>query len=286
MNGRRFVLVGYIALVVSACIIDERPGPPSVHARFDTTTFVLSAEHPVVTRTLRFRAVPGAMTVQLVETFLAVNGEGGGGPAGANHPDVWVSILDSATGASSDYGNGNGHASVDGWGHSPDCDGIPCDRSWTVIARWLDPKADEEIPLELVATIRAGAKDVVAKGDPPFELEELSIVETPEPLFEGGYAVTRARVTGSARVGPASKPDVRHLVLRVPAVLLAGEPRLPRLGRIFLGTTVTDWSGRPVHLRATLSFADRLPLHTAAPRARWSGCRCAHRARTARSRWT
>lgn len=42
--------------------------------------------------------------------------------------------------------------------------------------------------------------------------------------------------------------------VRVPAALLDGEPVFPRLGRLFFGVDVTDWSGAPSYLRTEVSI--------------------------------
>ena len=249
----------------------EPPGPPNVRADFHDT-FKLTADAPVAVRTVEFTAIPGAMAVRGVGGYLEVVSDGGGGPGGVVHDDVWVSILDVESGGSSDSVTGNGHASVDGWGHAVSCGGVPalaspeiapnpqptCHARWTVVARWLDPKPGVEVPLELNGRVSADARSLPGPSE-TFSLSTLSVKRFDAPTFDGLPAMTQARVKGSARITPTSPPETRHFVLRVPAALLLKDAALyPSLGRIFVGTTVTDWTGPPVDARVTLTIGDRV----------------------------
>jgi hypothetical protein len=263
--------IGSLLLVAGCVWIDEPPyqGPPDART-YSTSTFSLTADAPVVVRTLEYRVTPGAMAVGAVESYLSVVAKGSGGVGGTPHGDVWVSIINAETGGSADREHGIGHASVDGWGHGPRCDGAPvvasgprrpdpagpCSARWTVIVRWLDPRAGAEIPLELHGNMRAIARDV-PQPSAPLSLDTFAITPVEAPAFIGAPAMTRAAVTGSRRVTPSSVPETSHFVLRVPKVLLGSIARYPRLGRIFVGSTVTDWSGQPSHARVKLSIRDR-----------------------------
>jgi hypothetical protein len=267
-TARRLIALLLVAILVVACII-EPPGPPSTTTDFQST-FTLTTERPVAIRTLEFKAVPGPMEVSGVQGHIEVVGEGGGGPGSPSYPDVWVSILNVDTGSSTSSIHGNGHASVDGWGHPAPCDGqpgtnprdlapdrtAPCTARWTVIARWLEPEAGVEIPLELNANMRAWARRVPASGE-AFALQEFSITQAAEPIFDGSPAVASARVKGSATITPASEPQPHKLILRVPAELVSGEGAFPRLGRLFVSSTVKEWSGSPMNIRFAASFAGR-----------------------------
>jgi hypothetical protein len=260
-------------LLVAGCVwIDEPPyqGPPEARTAV-TNGFTLTADAPVVVRTLEYRVTPGAMAVAAVESYLGVVHQGAGGVGGTPHDDVWISIINAETGRSSEREHGIGHASVDGWGHSPSCDGepvvasgkrrpdpaAPCSARWTVIVRWLDPRAGTEIPLELHGNMRAIARAIPSPSAAAFTLDRFAITAVETPSFAGAPALTRAQVTGSRRVTPSSVPETTRFVLRVPAALLGSAPRYPRLGRIFVGSTVTDWSGQPSHARVKLSIRDR-----------------------------
>jgi hypothetical protein len=259
-----------LMVLIAACSIVEPPGPPSLQTQFESS-FTLTAESPVIVRTLAYQATPGAMKVQSVSGYVEVVGKGGGGPGGETHDDVWISIIDAETGRSSEGQDGIGHASVDGWGHYAPCDGMPviegtglrpdpgppCSARWTVIARWLDPQAGVEIPLELNGNMRASARDIPRSSE-PFSLDTFSIAAADGPTFTGVPAVTRAAVTGSARITPSSSPETHHYFLRVPAALLGAAGGYPRLGRIFVGTTVTEWTGPPVDARVSLSIGGRV----------------------------
>lgn len=223
-------------------------------------------------RTLELVAEPGEMAVSGIEGFVNVADQGGSGPGGPYHDDVWISILNIDTGHGADGVDGIGHASVDGWGHGLRCDAkstieptagygnlasAPCHSQWILVARWLDPQAGVEVPLELTGWMRAFARNVPTSSDPPFSLARFDMTESSEHVYDGAPSVASARLSGTARVTPSSQPEVRHFLLRVPAVLLTGERGFPRLGRIFVGTTVTAWTGPPDEARARLSIGDR-----------------------------
>jgi hypothetical protein len=270
LGPRRLLAIATAALFVAACIV-EPPGPPSVTTDF-AATLRLTHEAPVAVRTLEFAAAEGDLRVAGTDGYLEVVGEGGGGPGGKAYSDVWVSILNLASGVASDSVHGNGHASVDGWGHGISCDGeprigvdgqdgsrgsVPCRSTWTVIARWLEPTRDDERRLEINASLRAWAERVPPPGQ-PFGLRQLAITNADEPTFDGTPLVSSARVTGTATVRAEANPQTRRFLLRVPAELLAGGATYPRLGRVYASSDITDWSGRPMNLRLRVAFADRV----------------------------
>jgi hypothetical protein len=281
----RWAAIAVVALTVSACSIVEPPGPPNVVTKFESS-FSLTADQPVVVRTLEYTATPGEMAVRSISGYIEVVGKGGGGPGGETHDDVWISIFNAETGKSSEDVDGIGHASVDGWGHYAPCDGVaviasgalrpdpgpPCTARWTVVARWLDPAPGADIPLELNGNMRAYARDV-PRASNLFALLTFSIAQRGDPTFSGAPATSRAGVTGSARVTPTSAPQTMHYLLRVPAALLHGPAAYPRLGRIFVGSTVGEWSGPPADARVSLSIGGRVtePYGSTAGELDWLG---------------
>lgn len=262
-----------VALTGAGCVITEPPGPPMALTTFHDE-FTLTADAPVAIRTVAYAATPGTLAMSGAEGYIEVVGRGGGGPGSQTHDDVWVSILDVESGGSTDYIYGNAHASVDGWGHSVGCAGAPaigasplvpdrtsaCHSSWMVVARWLDPIRGADVPLDVNGRLRAFAAAYPSPGQ-TFALSTFAVERASAPTFSGQPATTSAQLTGSARITPSSTPTTRHLTLRVPAALLAASTRFPRLGRIFIGTKVTGWSGPPDEARVTMTIRDR----TAAP---------------------
>ncbi|HJP88255.1 MAG TPA: hypothetical protein VJ850_04405 [Candidatus Limnocylindrales bacterium] len=257
-----------VALLIGACAI-EPPGPRYTTTNFDAT-FELTAERPVVVKTLDFRARQGSTEISSVEGFVTVTGPSGGGPSSDVHDDVWVSIVNTASGQSTDGTSGIGHASVDGWGHGVRCDGapklvdasiapdpsVPCESQWTVIVRWLTPQPSVTIPLRLSASMTAHAREFTATSD-PLTLQAFSITEATEPAFAGAPALTEVRASGSARITPTSAAETKHFLLQIPAALTIGDAHYPRMGRLFLGTKVTAWTGPPDEGRVKVSIGDR-----------------------------
>jgi hypothetical protein len=264
---RSAVLV-ILAIGILGCSITEPPGPPSTGTTFGTT-LTLTHDQPVAITSLAYSGRAGDQAVSGITGYIEVVGQGGGGPGSETHPDVWVSLLNVETGASTDAIGGIGHASVDGWGHNARCDGAsvfdvegvyataavpPCDGRWTVIARWLEPEPGVEIPLEVNASMTANARDRPAAGEPTGLDAVLAITESGPPAGATGPAVTRAGAGGSARLSASTPRETHRFVLRVPAALLDGEAGFPRLGRLFFGVHVTDWSGAPSYLRTEVSI--------------------------------
>lgn len=259
--------------VVAAC--EPELGRSSVEAEFGTT-LMLTADHPVLTRSLDYMAEPGAQPVLGIDGYIEVVGVGDT----PFHPDVWISILNLETGDSVDRSDGIGSASVQGWGHSAPCDGKPvldageqrdfpvppCHARWTVIARWLDAEPGVEIPLELNARMRAHATELYPENE-PFTLDALAITDAGVPLPVDGPAVTRAAVRGSTRFTPSSGRETHRSVLRVPGALLEGAAGDLRLGRIFAGVDLTERSDLPMSLRTEFSIDDDVVASATAPTA-------------------
>ena len=232
----------------------------------------LTADRPVVSRSVDYIAKAGAQPVYGVDGYIEVVGVGG-----ARHPDVWISILNLETGDSVDRPEGIGTATAEGGGHSAPCDGKPtldagefrslpvppCQARWTVIARWLEPEPGVEIPLQLNARMRAGATKMYPEGE--FTLDTLAVADAGVPLPVDGPAVTRAAVRGSTRLGVASQRETHRSVLRVPKALLDGKGDELRLGRIFVGIDRTEWSGHPMTMRTELSIDDAVVASSTAP---------------------
>jgi hypothetical protein len=246
-------------------------GTSSVETEFGTT-LTLTANHPVVTRSVEYVADAGALPVYGVDGYIEVVGV-----AGARHPDVWISILNLETGDSVDRPEGIGSASVEGGGHSAPCDGKPtldagefrslpvppCKARWTVIARWLEPEPGAEIPLQLNGRMRAGATKLYPEGE--FTLDNLAVTDAGVPLPVNGPAVTRASDRGSTRLTVSSERETHRFVLRIPKSLLDGERGDLRLGRIFIGIDRTEWSGHPMTMRTELTISDEVVASATAP---------------------
>ena len=256
--------------VVAAC--EGELGTSSAETEFGTT-LTLTADRPVVTRSLDYIAEAGAQPAFGVDSHIEVVGVGG-----AFHPDVWLSILNLATGDSADRPEGIGHASVDGWSHGAPCDGQsvleagefrslpgpPCQARWTVIARWLAPQAGVEIPLELNGKMLAHATELYP-DDEPFSLDVLAVTDAGVPLPVDGPAVTRAAFSGSTRLTLSSERETHRSLLRVPEALLDGDGDDLRLGRIFVGIDRTEWSGHPMTMRTELSIDGEVVASATAP---------------------
>jgi hypothetical protein len=259
--------------VVAAC--GPELGRSDVETEFGTT-LTLTADHPVVTRSLDYIAEPGAQPVLGIDGYIEVVGVGDT----PFHPDVWVSILNLRTGDSVDRSDGIGSASVQGWGHSAPCDGKPlldageqrdlpvppCQARWTVIARWLEAAPGVEIPLELNARMRAYATELYPETQ-PFTLDALAITDAGVPLPVDGPAVTRAAVRGSTRFTPSSGRETHRFALRVPGALLDRAGGDLRLGRIFAGVDLTERSHLPISMRTQFSIDDDVVASATAPTA-------------------
>jgi len=272
LRSSAFSLVVALA-VVAAC--EPELGKSDVVTEFGTT-LKLTADHPVVTRSLDYIASPGAQPVLGIDGYIEVVGVGDA----PFHPDVWISILNLETGDSVDRSDGIGSASVQGWGHNAPCDGKPaldageqrdlpvppCQALWTVIARWLDAEPGVEIPLELNARMRAYATELYPENE-PFTLDALAITDAGVPLPVDGPAVTRAAVRGSTRFTPSSGRETHRFVLRIPGALLEGAGGDLRLGRIFAGVDLTERSDLPMSLRTEFSIDDDVVASATAPTA-------------------
>jgi hypothetical protein len=259
-SAARWSVLGLVVamVVVAAC---EELGQSRAEAEFGTT-LTLTADRPVVTRSLDYIAEAGAQAVSGVEGHIEVVGVDG-----TFHPDVWISILNLETGDSVDRPEGIGGASVDGSSHGAPCDGQPvlaagefrsllsppCEARWTVIARWLAPEAGVELPLELNGHLRAYATGVYPESE-PFSLDTLAVTDAGVPLPVDGPAVTRAALGGSTRLTVSSERQTHRFLLRVPEALLDGDSGDLRLGRIFVGIDRTEWSGPPMTMRTELSI--------------------------------
>jgi hypothetical protein len=258
-------------LVVGACIEGEL-GRSSVVTEFGTT-LTLTADHPVVTRSLDYVAEPGPKPVMGVDGYIEVVGVGDK----PFHPDVWLSILNLETRDSADRRDGIGSASVDGGGHYAPCDGKPalddgeqralpappCQARWTVIARWLDAEPGVEIPLELNARMRAHATELYPESD-PFALDTLAITDAGIPLPIDGPAVTRRAEHGSTTFTSTSDRETHRYLLRVPAALVDGAGSGLRLGRIFVGIGLNERS-QPMSMRTELTIDDEVVASATAP---------------------
>jgi hypothetical protein len=264
---RLVVGIVVIASFGTDCVA-ERGGPEPVTAPY-AEKITLTAAAPVFVRTLRFTATSGDDHENSVDGYLEVVGEGGGGPGGNSHPDVSLTVVNPETGVSPEGAKGIGHASVDGWGHSAPCDGgsifvddqergrlsTPCEGSWTVIARWLDPAADSDIKLELNARM-TGSVDSMSRSSAPPTFAKFTITAAEEPAVQGQPAVSRGVVRGTVKVDALGQPEAHDLRLHVPAALL-DKATFPRLGRLFVGSTATAWTGPPAQASVVATIGDQ-----------------------------
>jgi hypothetical protein len=260
-----------LAITFAGGCIGGELGTSSVETEFGTT-LTLTADHPVVTRSVDYVAEPGALPVYGVDGHIEVVGVGD-----ARHPDVWISILNLESGDSVDRPEGIGSASVEGGGHGAPCDGKPtldggeyrslpvppCQARWTVIARWLEPEPGVEIPLELNGHMRAHATKLYPEGE--FTLDDFAVTDAGVPLPVDGPAVTRVAHDGSTRLTMSSERETYRSVLRVPRSLLESAGDDLHLGRIFVGIDVTEWSGPPMTMRTELRIDDEIVASATAP---------------------
>jgi hypothetical protein len=268
----RWVALGFAAAVSSATSCGPELGTSSVKTEFGTT-LTLTADHPIVTRSLDYMAAPGAKPVLGIDGHIEVRGVG----ATPFHPDVWLSILNLETGDSVDQSEGIGSASVDGGSHHAPCDGKPvldagelrdlpippCHARWSVIARWLDAEPGVEIPLELNASMLAHATELYTEGD-PFTLDALAITDAGVPLPIDGPALTRRAYHGSTTLTSTSGRETHRYLLRVPEALLEGGSDDLHLGRIFVGIGLKERS-QPMSMHTELSIDDEVVATAGAP---------------------
>jgi hypothetical protein len=269
---RRSALGLLVALMFAGACIEGELGKSSVETKFGTM-LTLTADHPVVTRSLDYMAEPGAKPVLGVDGHIQVVGVG----EPFFHPDVWLSILNLETGDSVDHSDGIGSASVDGGSHHAPCDGKPvldagelrdlpvppCRARWTVIARWLDAEPGVEIPLELNASMLAHATELYPEGD-PFTLDALAVTDAGIPLPIDGPAVTRRTYRGSTTFTSTSGRETHRYLLRVPAALVDDAGSGLRLGRIFVGIGLKERS-QPMSMRTELTIDDEVVASATAP---------------------
>jgi hypothetical protein len=260
-----------VVFALTGCIGGEL-GTPSTETT-SSTPLTLTADHPVVTRSLDFEAKPGAQPVQAVDGYINVASVGDP----PYRADVWISILDLETGDSIDQPDGIGSASIDGSGHHAPCDGKPaldageprslpvppCKARWTVIARWLDAAPGGEVLLALNASLRAYANP--ANGvDLPFTLDTLAVTDAGVPLPVDGPAVTRRDLRGSTTLTPSSGLETHRAVLHVPRSLLAGRETDLRLGRIFAGIDLKERSPS-ISMKTVIRLEDEVVASATAP---------------------
>ena len=268
----RWVALGFAAAVSSATSCGPELGTSSVKTEFGTT-LTLTAEHPVVTRSLDYVAEPGAKTVHGIAGHIEVRGVG----EPFFYPDVWLTILNLETGASVDRSDGIGSASFDGGSHYAPCDGKPaldagelrdlpvppCHARWTAIVRWLDPEPGVEIPLELNADMLAHATALYPESD-PFTLDALAITDAGVPFPADGPAVTRGSAHGSTTLTSTRGRETHRYLLRVPEALLDGGSNALHLGRIFVGIGLKERS-QPMSMHTELSIDDEVVATAGAP---------------------
>jgi hypothetical protein len=284
VNPSARTLVGLVALVASVGACRTEPpyrGPPTASAVPYQADFDLTVEHPVAIRGLRFVVDPGDQALGQATPSVFVRDRDDSTGFGDSKEDTWISIIDPASGKSWERDAGLGHASIDGWGHYGACPSTGCDETWAVIVRWLKPRPDATVKARLDASIDVSARDVPdqARTTPPLILDELSVAQVGTLDFDGAPATTSGRASGSFRSTPTWPGETHRWTLHVPAALIGERARYPRVGRVLIAESVTEWSGAPAAFSTHLVVGDSTSDATGGPIALeldWSsGCRVA-----------